>query len=430
MKSRFLVFICFSFFLIISSFELSAQAQNNLSMASGFSEQGKESLALKEASAMTLKSVKDPSFVFVLSRSGYDFNLLSKEISTSYPTAKVFGMSVQHAVFTREGIHRGDKSAVAVLAMQSFTMSFGVGSSLIKSKETVASQVTKAIEIAIADAKKNKTDKPSIVVLGSTDQYEEAIVETVTNYFGKSVQIIGGTTVKEDGSKGTIIANKTVVSEGFGIALVYAPGPVGAAFHSGFISKKETGVVTSADGRIIKEIDGKPAFDVYQQWTSPQFDKLDISKSPNISLDAAKLPLAKSIKTSDGSIANIVAVPFIIFPDKSMQMGIAFQKGDTVSVVTGSPDALILRAGTVAKKATISGKIKLSNIAGGFQIYCIGAALIGVGEKRLGEIPQAINKEMGEAPYIGGFFGGEQGTYSGFGSCHANLTSDMVVFSK
>jgi hypothetical protein len=244
--------------------------------------------------------------------------------------------------------------------------------------------------------------------------------------------LVGGTPCNDLFAPGYVMENDQVLKGGLVIGLVYSEAKIGASFYSGFVGRKKSGKITAGDGRLLKEIEGRPALDVYREWAEGRLDAIDCSKQSVLVMSNAVCPLAKAVSLPNGQMRYIPVRPQRFNPDGSLDMGGDIQRGDTIYYVEGNIRALRQRAGAVTIDAMVNGRIKTADVAGGLQLYCAGAAkTLGLGEgQETGKMVSEIQKVMKGKPFIGAFTAGEQGNIRGYGYFHGNLMSSMVVFSQ
>lgn len=411
----------------------------NLSYAnigSGWSVKDDEIEAAKEAVKMSTKTVPEPNFVVMYTTSGYDYKKISAAIRKESKAKKFFGITSYRAVFTESGVHVGKKGSVAVLAYDNSYGSVGVGAASIEknvdglqievSDKVVEKATMQAITLALKNANKKESDKPSLVIVGGQPGIEAPILKVINKRYGGDVRIIGGSSNKDDFSPGPVFSNEKAIEKGVSLALFFTDKKIGNSFLSGFKASRKKGVVTKLISPTrIATIDNKPAFDVLNNWAGGVFKIGDIPKEGTLILKtAATNTFAKKTK---GEVVTVV--PLKLFPDKSIQVASRIEPNEEIYFAKGSTKILLKRTGTVAKKAIINGKIKKADVAGGLHIYCTGASWA-VGEKKIPQAIPYINKAIGNKPYIGAFSGGEQGNFKGGQGFHGNLMSSMVVFEQ
>jgi hypothetical protein len=398
----------------------------------GWSVNPDETKAVQEAVAMMQKNTVKPNLVVLLSEASYDRDdVIARELSKLTSGAKVFGLEGTYAVFTSDGIHVGEKGSLAILGIEAPSWKIGIGVTDMSDADTslkIKEKAAQAIEDAIKDAGKTREDVPSLILLAPTKLKEEPILEAIEYIFGRNTKITGGT----PGSP-RVTANDKVVENGFVLAIIYADTKIGAGFHAGIIvDKDKSGIVTKmgTDRRTIKQINNRPAFEVYNEWTDGALKDIDPAKTPEIW--ARTYALVRVYDLAAGELGTKVVVPIKVNPDLSLITGADVSEGENLYFAHSTQKAFIKRAGTIVSKSLVDGKIKYTELAGGIHFYCRGAAFsqFGRDKNNLKVLVDETNTKMEGKPYIGTFTAGEQGNIAGFGCFMGNLTSAMVLFSE
>ncbi len=406
-----------------------------LTMGYGWSVNPDAAAGVGEAVAMMRKAVHAPGFVFAMAQAEYDDAVVAKALRAALPETRFLGYEVSFAVFAPDGVHRGEKGAIAVLGFEAPSWRIGTAAADMSAATDGAAIKAKALQVlenAIADAGKTTKDRPAVLLLAPTKLKEETILAAVAELFGKDVKITGGTP-----GAPFVFTEEGAVNEGFGAAALYTDTKVGVSFHAGVqIDKDHKGVVTALgdNKRILKEIDKRPAFNVYNDWTGGVFKSVDVDnlKEPMpVWIDAGRTPLVTLYDLGEGSCGTNVVVPIKILKDRSLMLGADVNLGDTVYNSLASQKAYAKRASTIVRQALADGRIKKSRLAGGIHVYCRGAALGQLGQRveSLAVVVEETKSEMGDMPFIGGFTAGEQGSIRGHGVFHGNMSSSMVVFA-
>lgn len=398
----------------------------------GWSVNPDEAEAVKEAFVMMRKTITKPNLVILFTESSYENDdVIAHDLQKSTNGAKTFGLEGTYAVFTGDGIHVGQKGSLAILGIEAPSWSVGVGVEDMSGAETplqIKGRTINAIEGAIRDAGKTMEDKPALVLVAPTKLKEEPILDAIEYVFGKNVRIAGGT----PGSP-YVTANGQAVKNGFALAVIYADTKIGAGFHAGIaVDESKSGVVTKmgANRRVIKEINNRPAFEVYRKWAGGALDDVNPAETPAIW--SRSFALVRVYNLSGNDVGTKVVVPVKVNPDLSMITGADVSEGENLYFATATKKAYIKRAGTIVQQALVEGKIKYSGLAGGLHYYCRGAAFsqFGKNKENLQMLVNETNKKMKDKPYIGTFTAGEQGNIPGYGIFMGNLTSAMAVFGQ
>ncbi len=388
--------------------------------------------ATAEAIGMMEKGLDNPRFVVLYTTADYGEPEIAATLLERYPEAKLFGMNVYRGVFTSDGLHIGIRGSLAMMGFEGGDLIFGVAARQVKDGVDIAAITRETFTAAAQNAGVASEIPPSMVLLGALKGTEDAVVAELGKLMHSDVPLIGGTHSDNSFRPGYVLGNNELIEHGIVIALIYSESSIGASFYSGFVGKKKAGVITASDGRLLKEIDGRPAQDVYREWAGGHFDDIDTSTKNVLVMKSATRPLAKAIHLSNGKLRYIPVRPQRFNMDGSLSMGGDVTLGDTIYYVEGNKEALRRRAAAVARDAMVNGKIKVKNVAGGLHIYCAGAAKT-IGLEPDGEAVRMVDevrKAMRDTPLIGGFTAAEQGAIPGYGIFNGNLMSSMVVFPK
>ena len=390
--------------------------------------------AVGESVKMLLKTVAKPRFVLVFFTDPYNPQKLRDSILSKLGKVKLLGLQSANGVFTPKGLHSSPNGALAILGFQGKGLSVGVAGADVNETSVHAEVARKVIDSALKDGGQNPKRRPDGIITGQVLGFSE-IYSSVLNKKLPSIPMVGGNQITNTVKPGAIIVNQKVYKSGFAMALLYASYPIGTYFHGGFMGRTKSGVITKVDPKnpyIIIEIDHRPALDVYNGWAKGAFTQYLGKKKPVIVNNSVTKPLAKALKLADGSLHYLTLHPWKFNPDKSFNGGIRVSKGERIHYVEGNEKILIKRSGVVARKAMVEGGFPIKLLAGGVHIYCVGAGLkLGIQAKGLApKMVNEIKEQTHNAPFIGGFFGGEQGRIKGHGYFAGNLMSAMMVFSK
>ncbi len=398
----------------------------------GWSVNADEAEAVKEVMTMMRKTVTKPDFVILFTESSYENDeLIAGNLYALTNGAKIYGLEGSYAVFTRDGIHAGKKGSMAALGIEAPSWSVGIGVKDMSDAETpmqIKERTIATIKEAIRDAGRTTEDEPTLVLVAPTKLKEEPILDAIGYIFGRNVRIAGGT----PGSP-NVTANDRVVKNGFALAVIYADTKIGAGFHAGIaVDSNKSGVVTDmgTNRRMIKEINNKPAFEIYRQWADGALD--DVNPAETAPIWSRSFALVRTYNLSGNDIGTKVVVPIKVNPDLSMITGANVSKGEHLYFATATKKAYIKRAGTIVRQSMVDARIKYSELLGGVHYYCRGAAFsqFGKNKENLQVLVDETNKKMKGKPYIGTFTAGEQGNISGYGIFMGNLTSSMAVFGR
>ena len=417
-------------FLVLSLFSEIKAA--DIKIGYGWSINPAESEAVQEAVEMMSKTVDRPDLVILFVESSYEKDdLIARDLYKLTHAARIFGLEGSYAVFSNDGIHVGEKGSLAVLGIKAPEWRIGVSIRDMAEAKTpmqIKEMAIDAIKEAVNNAGRTLEDEPDLVLIAPAKLKEEPILNAIEYIFGKNVRISGGT------PGGSItIANDSAVENGFAISVIYSDSKIGAGFHAGIaVDKNKSGLVTAMGNspRIIKEINNRPAFEVYRQWAEGGLD--DVNTADKNAIWSRAYALVRVYNLADNEMGTKVVVPITVNPDLSMVTGADISEGELLYFATATREAYVKRAGTIVQQALLDGKIKYNELNGGIHFYCRGAAFsqFGKNKENLQALVDETNKKMKDKPYIGTFTAGEQGNIRGYGIFMGNLTSSMAVFGE
>ena len=423
-------------FTIFSGTEAKARERPVVSVGYGWSTEEDERAAVKEAVSMAKKQLGGvaPEYILLFSTVGYDLEKILEEARRLFgERVQIHGGTSSGAVFTLGGYHIGKSGSLALLAVASPKITFGVGGASLEEAGSARKAGTKAILEAIQNTKKKMVDHPKLILMIAAPGKEEEILLGIEDVVGKEVPIFGGSAGDNDDSgKWKEFTNTRVYSNGVVLTAVYTDLKVGWAFESGYLRTERSGIATKVKGRLIYEIDHSPAAQVYDSWMGGELTEIIKTEKDKLSIQArtAFYPLAKVIHGENEETYYLSTHPAAYEPSqKFLEVHTNVEEGDKLFLMRGGWELLLNRARTTSLQATVRGRILPRDLAFGISIFCAGTMWAIPSEERP-KIPLLINDSLVGAPFIGAFSFGEQGFLPGVGNVHGNLVSAAVVFSN
>ena len=224
-----------------------------------------------------------------------------------------------------------------------------------------------------------------------------SFVDSLFALFGADVKYIGGGAGSLSFEQAPcIICNDGVFKGAAIIGLTKNALPVEVGHGWEPISKGH--FVTQVDKNVVKEIDYKNAFDVYEELINPHM-KAEVFNQDNFFEVAQSFPLG--IKKIDGDY--VVRDPISVNDDGHLVCVGELDEGDHIDILHGKPNALITSSGATAARLFSNNKGNTQRI---FLMDCISRALFLEGNFPL-EL-DAIEKEvMGDSSIFGALVLGE-----------------------
>ncbi|MEO1702311.1 MAG: FIST N-terminal domain-containing protein [Pseudomonadota bacterium] len=294
--------------------------------------------------------------------------------------------------------------------------------------------VAKAAEEATKRAMANAGrigEQPALVWVSATPGHEEQVITGIEAVIGRdAAPIIGGSAADNSVEGNWYVMSKTeMAASGVVVSVLFPSVQVSFAYQNGYSPTHHSGVVSSAEGRTIKRIDGRLALDVYHEWTGGAVAPLDTDETSRPILSESTFwPLGREVSRLGDVPLYLLAHPAVANQDKSIELFADVYEGETITQMNGTERSLIERAGRVASLACASGSLPQNEVAGALMVYC-GGCMLSVRDE-IDQVASGVTQALAGAPFLGTFTFGEQGALLRAGNRHGNLMISCVVFGN
>lgn len=337
------------------------------------------------------------------------------------PNFNIFGCSSFQGVFTPDGFLRGAYMLCSYQEdqIEAYPVIYECSSTDAKSKT-----ITACREIM------SKIGLPDVILMHGTPGFEERIVEGINEASQNKVKIYGGSAADDDISgKWFVFLNEKIVNTGALIVGFKSTKKIYGAFLSGYLPTNKKGKITKAQGRIVYEIDGKPAAIVYNEWTDGSISEY-LEKGGIILGPTTLKPIGRIIGEVMGIKNYLLSHPHSVIPEnKALTLFTEFQEGDEIILMTGYKSALIDRARQVIERALGADKNRIIP-KGAILIYCGGC--VGAIIDSIQQVVEQYKITLGDVPFIGAATFGEQGCFllkeNQKANKHGNLMAYNIIF--
>lgn len=423
-----IIIVLFVIVVVIGIYYFLIVQRNSTKTAYGYSVKDTELEAVREAVSMIKTRLKNPDFIILSSTVGYNSETILEEINKLLPYTKIYGGTSMLATITKDGWHQGNKGSLAMLAISSKRITFGVGGANINNHTSAKEAGKAAIQNAIKNAGK-EGKFPQLVLITNNAGNEEDVLIGIEGEIGWGIPIIGGTAGDNDlTGKWKQFSNDKVYSNGVSLTAIFTDLKIAYAYEAGYEKTLEKGVITKANGRIIYEINKKPAAEVYNEWCKNCVSEKLKEGGPVLS-ETTLWPLAKTIKTETGEHYLSIHPISIDKKDKSLTVFANVTNGDEIVIMHGDWQLLLNRAKMTTHQARLNGNLSKNQALWGIYTFCAGT-MLAIPEEKRPEMPTLIAEELGgQVPFIGTFTFGEQGPI-GIINYHGNLINSMILFSE
>lgn len=338
---------------------------------------------------------------------------------------QIHGATSCLGAMTGAGFHSADGVGLSLWGIHDPEGSYGTGAALIGDDPQAAA--VEALEQAL-DNSRRIGEVPTLVWLNGAPGHEEALIAGVESILGSDVPVAGGSsgdnTVSGNWAQ---IANGEQWSDAVVISVLYPSTQISYAFHSGYDPTSTTGVVTRCEGRTLYEIDGRPAAEVYNEWTAGSVSEM-LPQGGNVLALTTLFPVGRVAGDVAGLPYYKLSHPDSVTADGGLTLFSNIEEGETLTLMQGTVESLVSRAGRVTDAAVEAGDFSPDQLVGGLAIYCAGCML--TVQPKMDEVAGYIRTALNEKPFVGVFTFGEQGCFVANDNAHGNLMISIVAFSN
>ncbi len=323
-----------------------------------------------------------------------------------------FGVITEQGVFLKQ-------DSVAVLMIRDEDGHYGSASAVIEHQD-IAKATQQALTQALQKAGR-PYQVPELVWCMQPPGTEEAVLGQIEKLLGKKVPVYGGSSADDDVSglwmqyDGQAIYQQAVV-----IAVLYPSVAISHFFHSGYIPTQHKGIVTKAQGRLLHEIDNKPAVDVYSSWLNKKI-------TANYMQETTLTPLGSVIEQDQLDLPlYMLSLPIDFHSDGTIELFAEVEEGKELCLMSSETPRLLSRTGTMCDCAR--SVLPQQKVSGGIIIFC-GACLLSIKEQ-MGLVYENVCTSLDGAPFLIAFTFGEQGYAVDQTNRHGNLMYATVLFGE
>jgi len=243
-----------------------------------------------------------------------------------------------------------------------------------------------------------------MILLCVTLPNEEEVLAGLGEEAGPGIPLIGGTAAgsvdalsRKKMSNWSIIAGDRVIQNGVGVALLYCNEPFGWSYGGGYRRTTMSGIVTKCQPRLILEIDGKPAADVYDEWLGGRVHEA-LAQGEDAAAFCGFYPISR-YKGGHNQFIRAWPSEDPKFPG-SLSTGSSVSEGDEVFLNEGNWNLLLNHFASVPRRAM--DQMDGTPVLSGLFIYC-GGALACLPPTAREQMSSLVGQTMKDRPWLGVF---------------------------
>eukprot|EP01105_Mastigella_eilhardi_P011878 TRINITY_DN272_c1_g2_i1.p1 TRINITY_DN272_c1_g2~~TRINITY_DN272_c1_g2_i1.p1 ORF type:complete len:627 (+),score=101.54 TRINITY_DN272_c1_g2_i1:37-1881(+) len=361
------------------------------------------------------------------------------------PACVICGCSTSQCALTERGVCSSETMhAMAVWACFDETGRFGAASAQLPASDDNY--------VAAADAGADATSQaltlsrvdgpPKLVWLHCAPGCEEAVLAGVERVVAAATQaagteapayrtvIAGGSSADNSVSgKWWQLCNEQYHRNAVVVCVIHTDADVYPVFDSCYTATAHSAVITRSEGRVIFELDGKPASEVYNRWTG--FSMSDTPRPPpDVYLAPSTVfPLGRFVGTDiTGSDVYSLMHPHRMENDGSLSLFANVGSGSRVSMMAANTRQITREIGArLAQSLRKGATFRESAIVGSLLVYCAGCMMHVRAEGMLDTVAQQIKSATNHAPFLCLHPFGEQGRLPTTENSSSNLNKNKFV---
>lgn len=367
-----------------------------------------------------------PSLLLVHATVAYDPDAVMAVLRRLAPGVPIHGGSSCAGVMTEDGFHGTWGVGLGLLGLLDPAGAYGVGVALVGEDPVAAAGRACA---RAAEAAGRPAEVPGLVLMSAAPGTEERLIEGIEVYFGPNVVLSGGSTGDMlTGEHSFQLAGDAAHRGAIAVAALYPSTEVMSSFHCGYEPTDFRGRVTRAEGRTVHALDGRPAGDVYDDWTGGLASEWARTGGGPVVAEITMHPIGRQIGMAGGQPYHLLAHPKSLSPERSLTFLTELPEGAEVVLLRGSRENLTSRAGRVVRSALEGSAASVHEVAGGLVVYCAGCMLTVYDQ--MDEVARSVREAMEGRPFLGLFSLGEQGCFPGGENHHGNLMICANLFGR
>jgi hypothetical protein len=389
---------------------------------------GHDKDAIAAACGKLIADLGGPPDLVIAYHSSCDNNVgIERLLAANFVGSALIGTTSCRGAMTDTGLHGFGHFGLGLWGISDSTGAYGTGFAELGDDPQAGARA--ALDMALANAGR-PGETPDLVWVHATPGDEEMVLAGLDSALGGHVPIAGGSSADETiEGYWSSFTNEGQGSRVVTLAVLFPSTAMTYAFQSGYSPTQKSGIVTRAQGRVIFEIDGEAAADVYDRWSGGLI-KDALPTAASVLGRTTLHPLGREV----GRIGGSAGIPYynLLHPeavtrDRGLKLFANVVEGERLHFMSGSTEGLIARGGRVVADALQNGGLDAAQIAGGLVIFCAGCMLT-VGE-RMPEVAAEFRRALEGRPFLGGFTFGEQGCFIGGENRHGNLMISVALFA-
>jgi methyl-accepting chemotaxis protein len=360
-----------------------------------------------------------PALIAVFPSTAQPLGEVTAALSAAFPGATLIGASTA-GEFTEQ---REVKGAVSIFALAGdYRVHAGIGVGLKENPEAALNGALEGLPREI----NGYPHRTAILLLDPLAGNGEEATLIAATLMGEGVRLAGGAAGDDLQMRATQVAcGPRTAGDAAVVALLFSKAPLGVGVCHGHVPLSDPLRVTRAEGNVVRELDGRPAWSVWKERTREhaKVDGIDVDAMPRDQEGSYLLRYEAGLAA--GASDYKIRAPLSRDEAGAISFACGIPEGAVIRITESVPERQIESAREAARRARaqIGGKV-----AGAIVFDCICRNLILAGDFH--RAVRGMSEELGGVPLAGFETYGEIALDVGDMSGFHNTTSVVLAFPE
>jgi methyl-accepting chemotaxis protein len=361
-----------------------------------------------------------PRFVALFASTGQPLEAIAPRVAEAFSEGALVGAST-----AGEFTERGDaKAAASIFAVAGdFHAYAGMGTGLAADPERAVTQALSGLPLSLA----GYAHRTAILLLDPLAGNGEEATLLAASMLGDGVRLAGGAAGDDLAMRRTEVAcGGRVANDALVVATLFSRAPLGVGVCHGHRPLSRPLRITRAEGNVVSEIEGRPAWTVWLEETRAHVRAGggDVDAMPRDAEGAYLLRYEAGL--SAGGDAYKIRAPLSRDEDGSIRFATGIPEGSVIRITESDAERQVASAREAARRARAQIGAASSGVAGALVFDCICRNLILADD--FSRAVRGMSEELGGAPLAGFETYGEIALDAGDMSGFHNTTSVVLAF--
>ncbi|MGH1341301.1 MAG: FIST signal transduction protein [Nannocystales bacterium] len=260
-----------------------------------------------------------------------------------------------------------------------------------------------------------------------TPGQDPTLLSALKGSFGEATMITGGGAADTDVSgRWRVFDRSRAVGEGCVALAALWPGRILPTFNSGYLPSSKTAAATQVEGQVLVQLDGRPAAEVYDEWTGGLLG--EALREGGVVLDKTTLRPLGVTRVRVGSVPayTLLHPERVRRHDGALALFAEVNEGETVTMMHTTRRSLLRRGAQILDHALDRGGLRPEDLAAAVIVNC-GGCRIAIGDEAETML-KATSEKLPNVPYAMPFTFGEFGNILPGKTSHGNLMLSALLF--